>query len=116
MNIDTAKQLANQDQVSLQEQSDPNSQQPAGTIIGQEPAAGAMYRPGQTVIVRVSTGPQLVPVPNVIGMSVQQATQALQAAGFQVQVNSFTRFGKVFDFSPVGEAPRGSTITVDSGF
>ena len=100
MNIDTAKQLANQDQVSLQEQSDPNSQQPAGTIIGQEPAAGAMYRPGQTVIVRVSAGPQLVPVPNVIGMSVQQATQALQAAGFQVQVNSFTRFGKVFDFSP----------------
>jgi eukaryotic-like serine/threonine-protein kinase len=116
MNIDTAKQLANQDQVSLQEQSDPNSQQPAGTIIGQEPAAGAMYRPGQTVIVRVSAGPQLVPVPNVIGMSVQQATQALQAAGFQVQVNSFTRFGKVFAFSPVGEAPRGSTITVDSGF
>ena len=116
MNIDTAKQLANQDQVSLQEQSDPNSQQPAGTIIGQEPAAGAMYRPGQTVIVRVSAGPQLVPVPNVIGMSVQQATQALQAAGFQVQVNSFTRFGKVFAFSPVGEAPRGSTITIDSGF
>jgi serine/threonine-protein kinase len=116
MNIDTAKQLANQDQVSLQEQSDPNSQQPAGTIIGQEPAAGAMYRPGQTVIVRVSAGPQLVPVPNVIGMSVQQATQALQAAGFQVQVNSFTRFGKVFAFSPVGEAPPGSTITVDSGF
>jgi beta-lactam-binding protein with PASTA domain len=52
----------------------------------------------------------------VIGMSVQQATQALQAAGFQVQVNSFTRFGKVFAFSPVGEAPRGSTITIDSGF
>ena len=116
MNIDTARQLANQDQLSLQEQSDPNSQQPAGTIIGQEPAAGAMYRPGQTVIVRVSAGPQLVPVPNVIGMSVQQATQALQAAGFQVQVNSFTQFGKVFDFSPVGEAPRGSTITIDSGF
>jgi eukaryotic-like serine/threonine-protein kinase len=116
MNIDTAKQLANQDQVSLQEQSDPSSQQPAGTIIGQEPAVGAMYRPGQTVIVRVSAGPQLVPVPNVIGMSVQQATQALQAAGFQVQVNSFTRFGKVFDFSPIGEAPRGSTITIDSGF
>ena len=116
MNIDTAKQLANQDQVSLQEQSDPNSQQPAGTIIGQEPPAGAMYRPGQTVIVRVAAGPQLIPVPNVIGMSVQQAQQALQAAGFQVQVNSFTRFGKVFDFSPNGEAPRGTTITIYSGF
>ena len=116
MNIDTARQMANQDQVTLQEQSDPNSQQPTGTIIGQEPAAGAIYRPGQTVIVRVSAGPQLVPVPNVVGMSVQQATQALQAAGFQVQVNSFTRFGKVFDFSPVGEAPRGSTITIYSGF
>ena len=64
----------------------------------------------------MSAGPQLVAVPNPIGMSVEQATQVLQAAGFQVQVNRFGFFNKVFDFSPVGEAPRGSTIVLDVGF
>ena len=46
----------------------------------------------------------------------EQATQLLQAAGFQVQVNRFGPFDKVFDFSPVGQAPRGSTIILDVGF
>jgi serine/threonine-protein kinase len=116
MTIDAARQWAAQHQVSLQEQSDTTSQQPAGTITGQEPAADAMFQPGQTVVVNVSAGPQLVPVPDPIGMSVEQATQELQAAGFQVQVNKYGPFNKVWDYSPVGQAPRGSTITLDSGF
>ena len=49
-------------------------------------------------------------------MSVEQATQELQAAGFQVQVNRYGLFDKVFDFSPVGQAPRGSTIVLDVGY
>jgi serine/threonine-protein kinase len=102
--------------VSLQRQSDTNSQQPAGIVTGQEPAAGAMFQPGQTVVVTVSAGPQLVPVPDPIGMSVEQATQVLQAAGFQVLVNKYGPFDKVWDFAPVGQAPRGSTITLDTGF
>jgi serine/threonine-protein kinase len=116
MTIDVARQWAAQHQVSLHEQSDTNSQQPAGIVTGQEPAAGAMFQPGQTVVVNVSAGPQLVPVPDPIGMSVEQATQMLQAAGFQVQVNRYGPFNKVWDFSPVGQAPRGSTITLDTGF
>jgi hypothetical protein len=47
---------------------------------------------------------------------VKDATQLLENAGFQVRVNRFGFFDKVFDFSPVGEAPRGSTITLDTGF
>ena len=68
------------------------------------------------MVVRVSAGPQLVGVPDPIGMSVEQATQVLQAAGFQVNVHRYGPFDKVFDFSPVGQAPRGSTITLDTGF
>jgi serine/threonine-protein kinase len=116
MTIDAARQWADQHQVSLQQQSDTNSQQPQGTITGQEPAAGATFQPGQTVVVNVSAGPQMVAVPDPIGMSVEQATQLLQAAGFQVHVNKYGPFNKVFDFSPVGQAPRGSTITLDAGF
>jgi serine/threonine-protein kinase len=113
--IDAARQWASQNNVKLQEQSDVNSQDPAGTVVSQQPAAGATFQPGQTVVVNVSTGPQLVPVPAVIGMNVQDATQVLTQAGFQVKVNQFGFSNKVWDYSPVGEAPPGSTITLDVG-
>ena len=117
MSFDAAQQLAGQYNVNLQQQPDGNSQQPAGVITGQEPAAGATFQPGQTVVVRVSTGPQLVNVPDLIGMTAEQATQLLENAGFQVKVNRFAFFNnKVFDYSPTGQAPRGSTITLDVGF
>ncbi len=116
MNIATAEQWAGQHNVSLQQQQDSNSSEPQGTIISQQPGAGAVYTPGETVIVQVSTGPQLVGVPNPIGLSVEQATAELQAAGFNVQVNKYGPFDKIFDFSPVGPAPRGSTITLDAGY
>jgi serine/threonine-protein kinase len=69
------------------------------------------------VVVNVSSGPAEVNVPDVIGMSVQEATQQLQAAGFQAQVQSFGlgggNNGRVWDYSPVGTAPRGSVILLD---
>jgi len=115
MTFDSAQQWAQQHQVNLQQQPDSNSQQPANVITGQQLAAGAMFQPGQTVVVQVSTGPQLVPVPAVIGMNVLQATEVLRQAGFQVKVNKFGFTNKVWDYSPVGEAPAGSTITLEVG-
>jgi serine/threonine-protein kinase len=116
MTVETAQQWAAQNGVTLQQQQDTGSQQAAGTITGQQPAAGATFQQGETVTIDVSAGPQEVNVPNPIGMSVDQATQVLQAAGFQVQVNRYGPFDKVFDFSPVGQAPRGTTIILDVGF
>jgi eukaryotic-like serine/threonine-protein kinase len=116
MNYQAAQQWASQHDVNLQQQPDNNSQQPQGTITGQQPAATTLVRPGQTVVVNVSTGPQVVSVPDVNGTSVQQATQILQAAGFQVQVNRYGPFDKVFDYSPTTQAPRGSTIVIAVGY
>jgi eukaryotic-like serine/threonine-protein kinase len=116
MNIDAATALASQDHVHLQQQPDGTSQQAQGIITGQQPGAGGLVQPGQTVIVQVSTGPQVVNVPDVGGMTVDQATQQLQAAGFQVQVTRFGFSNRVFDYSPTGQAPRGSTITLYVGF
>jgi beta-lactam-binding protein with PASTA domain/tRNA A-37 threonylcarbamoyl transferase component Bud32 len=116
MDVNAAEQLASQDKVTLQQQQDNNSQQAKGIITGQQPTAGGVFQPGQTVVVQVSTGPQLVAVPDPIGMSVQDATRLLENAGFQVKVNRFGFFNKVFDYSPVDQAPRGSTITLDTGF
>jgi beta-lactam-binding protein with PASTA domain len=112
-----AQQWASAHGANLQTQQDQNSQQQAGTITGQEPAPGSLYQQGETVVVNISTGPAEINVPDVIGMSLQQATQTLQAAGFQAQVQSFGFGGnpgdKVWDYSPVGQAPRGSTILLD---
>ena len=116
MNFQAAQQWASQHDVNLQQQPDNNSQQPQGIITGQEPAATTLVRPGQTVVVNVSTGPQVVGVPDVNGASVEQATQILQAAGFQVQVNRYGPFDKVFDYSPTTQAPRGSTIVLAVGY
>jgi serine/threonine-protein kinase len=116
MDYNAAQQLAGQYNVTLAQEPDNNSQQPQGVITGQQPQPGSTFQPGQTVTVKVSTGPQLVPVPDPIGMSVQDATRLMESAGFQVKVNRFGFFNKVFDFSPVGQAPRGSTITLDVGF
>ncbi|HMI25515.1 MAG TPA: Stk1 family PASTA domain-containing Ser/Thr kinase [Streptosporangiaceae bacterium] len=113
--IDAVRQLASQNNVKLQEESDTNSQDPAGTVVSQEPAAGAMFQPGQTVVVRVSTGPQLVNVPDPIGMDATDATRLLENAGFQVKVNRFGFSNKVWDYSPVGQAPPGSIITLEVG-
>jgi beta-lactam-binding protein with PASTA domain/tRNA A-37 threonylcarbamoyl transferase component Bud32 len=116
MNYQAAQQWASQHDVNLQQQPDNNSQQPQGIITGQEPAAATLVRPGQTVVVNVSTGPQVVGVPDVNGASVEQATQILQASGFQVQVNRYGPFDKVFDYSPATQAPRGSTIVLAVGY
>ncbi len=115
-NLQTAEQWASAHKASLETQQNQNSAQPPGTITGQEPTPGSLYQQGETVVVDVSTGPPEVSVPDVIGMTVQQATQELQQAGFQVQANTFGLFGsRVFDYSPVGQAARGSTITLDVG-
>jgi len=115
--LEVAQQWASAHNVNLQQQQDQNSQQQPGTITGQEPAAGSLYQSGETVVVNVSTGPAEVNVPDVIGMNVQEATQVLQAAGFQVQVQSYGLGSdggrRVWDYSPVGQAPRGSVILLD---
>ena len=61
-----------------------------------------------------SESPPLATVPDVIGLTEEQAIQKLHADGFAVKVSRFGfGSGGVWDYSPVGPAPRGSTITID---
>ena len=92
-----------------------NSSQPANTIIRQSPAANTPITSGEVVTVYVSSGPQEVNVPDVTGMSVSQAQQALTQAGFQVTVNQMGPGSTVGSYSPTGQAPQGSTITINVG-
>ena len=66
-NVQAAMQWASQHGATLSQQPDNNSQQPSGTVTSQQPAAGTVLQPGVTITVGVSTGPQMVNVPNPIG-------------------------------------------------
>jgi serine/threonine-protein kinase len=106
-----AEMWAQQNSVSLNEVT-VKGQQPAGTITGQSPAAGGAFTQGEVVTINVSAGPPPVGVPNVDGMDVNQATQTLQKLGFQVNVIQVSPLSTVFNYSPNGQAPQGSTITL----
>ncbi|MBV9096786.1 MAG: Stk1 family PASTA domain-containing Ser/Thr kinase [Frankiaceae bacterium] len=61
-----------------------NSNQPAGQVLDVNPPGGTQVPIGSGVTLVVSNG--MVQVPNVVGKTVQEAAQALAAAGFQVNV------------------------------
>jgi eukaryotic-like serine/threonine-protein kinase len=100
----------------LQEQQVASSQ-PPGTITAQSPAPGTPVTKGEVVTVQVSNGPPEAGIPDVTGMSVMAATAALQQAGFNVTVNRGLFGGDtVSAYSPTGQAPKGTTITLTVGF
>jgi RHS repeat-associated protein len=77
---------------------------PAGSVISQDPAAGAQVAPGSAVNLVVSTGPALVAVPNVVGQTQASAESAVTGAGLAV--------GTVTTQSS-GTVPAGSVISQD---
>jgi serine/threonine-protein kinase len=94
----------------------------AGLVIGTDPAAGTLADRGSLVTLIVSTGPATVEVPDVGGQTEQEATAALQAAGFGVDVNEEevedeNDVGIVLSQDPAAnrEAALGSTVTITVG-
>lgn len=110
-----AESWANTNGVSLNEVPDTKSSAPPGTVLRQSVAPGSPFTAREVITITYSE-PQMAPVPNVDGMSVQQAKHTLQQAGFQVQVVQRGPFHIVFGYSPAGQAPQGSTITIYVGF
>ena len=101
----------------LQQVPDASSSQPQGVITSQSPAPGTPITPGEVVVVHVSNGPPEVAVPDVQGLSVRAATHILEQAGFTVTVDSgLFGGGTVASYSPTGQAPQGSMITLTTGF
>lgn len=56
---------------------------PAGSVVSQDPVGGATADEGTAVALTVSSGPGSVQVPNVMGMDVAAAQQALSDAGLE---------------------------------
>lgn len=90
----------------------PDEDVDAGEVVSQRPEGGSAPR-GSVVRVVVSTGPDVVEVPNVRGRSVDAARRILEDAGFKVRVRSLP-IGTVVAQQPGGgaERRRGSTVTI----
>jgi serine/threonine-protein kinase len=115
-NEQAIQQWASQNGIQLNVQQAANSDQPQGTITQQSPAPGTPITQNETVTIMVSNGPPQVSIPNVDGQNVNDARMALHQLGFKVTVNKFGPFNKVFSYSPSGQAAKGSTITLYTGF
>lgn len=99
-----------------------------GSVIAQsaERADGGPWRPGDTVTLTVSKGPQPLPIPDVKGKTVRQAVDALQGAEFKVNPTiedielplggKYWDVYKVCSYDPNGSAARGTTVTLTPGF
>ncbi len=90
--------------------------EPKGTVLATDPAPGDSIAEGSTVTVFFSDGPE--EVPDVVGLSQEEAEQVLSDAGFNVDVvqSSDTKKekGTVIDQSPDGgeNASDGATVTI----
>jgi serine/threonine-protein kinase len=84
---------------------------PNGLVVRTEPAAGTGATWGSTVTVVVSKGPDLVVVPDVVGLSKKQAEQRLREAGLRWSY-FFPIGSQVIQQSPRGgdKAKRGSEV------
>jgi eukaryotic-like serine/threonine-protein kinase len=95
--------------------------QPSNTVdrnvvISTDPSAGVVRPAGDTITMVVSTGPNSVTVPQVVGLSVADAEQALKDAGFSVRVfeqqSSKANDGIVLSQSPPGNSQAAPATTV----
>lgn len=101
------------------------SDQPEGTVIATDPAAGELASADDPITLQVSSGPaepETVAVPNVVGAQQAAAEQQLSAAGFVVDVREVPAgdeadVGVVLSTNPAGgsQAAPGSTVTVTVG-
>ncbi len=98
----------------------PSDQFPAGQVIGTDPPAGSALDKGATVTLIVSSGATQVTVPDVVGMSSEQALLTLQNADLKGDIREQTvpsgdaRNGTVTSQNPVGGSQRakGSTVQI----
>ncbi|WP_329526165.1 Stk1 family PASTA domain-containing Ser/Thr kinase [Streptomyces sp. NBC_01462] len=89
-----------------------------GQVARQSPDAGSEAATGDTVTLTLSKGPEMVQVPDVVGDSVDDATKALEDAGFEVNEDRglLGLFGDHVKNQSVDggkTAPKGSTITIE---
>jgi eukaryotic-like serine/threonine-protein kinase len=106
-------------EVSVQQS---ESDQPVGEVVSQSPSPGTKLDRGERVTITVSSGPETVDVPSVVGLPAGQATAQLRAAGLtpvrrERSVSDESQDGMVVEQQPGGgsEADRGDSVVIIVG-
>jgi serine/threonine-protein kinase len=81
---------------------------PRDTVTEQDPIAGETVEEGSTIVLTVSSGPAIIEVPNVAGLTERQAIERLEEAGFEV-TTSFRANETVPEDRAVGTEPADGT-------
>jgi serine/threonine-protein kinase len=94
-----------------------HSDQDKGKVAAQSPNDGSRAAEGDTVTLTLSKGPEMIEVPDVVGSSVDDARERLEALGFEVDEDRglLGLFGDTVKKQSVeggDKAPKGSTITI----
>jgi eukaryotic-like serine/threonine-protein kinase len=117
--VDEARQLLTEQGFELiQTTPDPDSDQPEGTVISQDPPANTPVPLTQQITLVVSAGEDTTPVPEVVGLQQAEAEQRLRDGGFTPAVQQAPSndrpVGEVIsqDPQPGTEHPEGTTVTI----
>jgi serine/threonine-protein kinase len=106
---------------NIQSRQEASSEVQEGQVIGSEPGAGSEAPPNATITLVVSSGPGQVGVPNVVGLSEENARAQLEAAGLAVNTRDQDttdpgQDGRVLSQSPAGgQVEPGSTVNLVIG-
>lgn len=93
---------------------------PEGEVIAQDPAPSSFLRRGETVTIDVSAGVEEIPIPDVLGTTLEEARATLEAEGFTVSPDLETAFDDEVPMNSVVDTipppgtplPPGGTITL----
>jgi eukaryotic-like serine/threonine-protein kinase len=85
---------------------------PKSSVLGQTPAPGVKGLKGNEVTLDVSLGAKKGTVPDVIGMSVDAATKALQGVGFDVSQDVTERLDNKPRGEVIGATPKVGTVAL----
>lgn len=87
-----------------------------GLIMRQRPSPGIQLAEGETITVWVSTGPDIVDIPDLVNTPADQAVATLESLGLDVEVveepSQEIAEGDVVAVEPADTAPAGSTVTL----
>jgi eukaryotic-like serine/threonine-protein kinase len=81
---DAVEQLRNRKLAAGHRREEPSETVAAGLVIGTDPPAGRSVAPDADVMLIISTGRALKPVPKVLGLRLSRAKKMLEEAGFKV--------------------------------
>ena len=119
---DEARSVLEERELDVVFQSEETEEEEPGQVLRQDPLPGERVETGSAVTVVVAEEPDEAPVPDVVGLDVNDALAALQDAGFTVrqrrrEVETPDQEDVVLEQSPAsgGTQPKGSRVTITVG-